>query len=751
MFNLGGDGAGQPASSWPSSLVAAARRAARTALVPFPPDRKAIDIGDFYADCAKIERDARLAADDRRSQEGLERTLAYYREHGEHYWDGVSVPFLDLSRATSRRCAPSSTPRSRACSTRGRFMLGERGRGVRGRPSPPTAARAHAVGVASGTDAITIALQAVGVEPGDEVITAGEHVRPDGRRHRGRRARCRCSPTSTGDVDARSRAASSGRSRERTRAIVPVHLYGQLRRLCDRARARHGLPIVEDCAQAHGAELRGRRAGSLGDAAAFSFYPTKNLGALGDGGAVVTNDAEVADRARSLRNYGERERYEYGPHGWNSRLDELQAAILLVKLRRLEAWTDAPARELAARYDELVAAASPSRTASATSTTSTSSASQDREAFRAAARATGGSRRSCTTRAPIHQHPAYARLARPGLDESERHAAEVRQPAALPRAERRRGRTRSWRRSRTEPRAARRFVRASSLARAVTPPILWAALKAREGRARPAAERRTVAPERCARAAAASGSTCPRAGRARPAAGTSRRSPASTARSGRRSSRRREGRGRSASTTRCRSVRRCPATTATRSRRCSPSATRSPSPPRARSACRCSTGAAGPATTRCSPARCSPASSSTTTRATCPRSSRSAASCSRRTRSTTTTRRSTGATTSSSPRARSTTTRTGAPRSARLAAATDGYLLVTRVPVALRRPSFVVLQRALRVRLRDRVSRLGAQPRRARRRRAGLELVRELVLPAWLSAEGAPEAPVEHRAFLFRR
>ena len=136
----------------------------------------------------------------------------------------------------------------------------------------------------------------------------------------------------------------------RTRAIVPVHLYGQcadMDPILELARQR-GLAIVEDCAQAHGAEYRGKRAGTMGDAAAFSFYPTKNLGALGDGGAVVSVSREVADRARLLRNYGQRKQFEHVLRGRNSRLDELQAAALRVKLPRLDDWNER--RRLIARH-----------------------------------------------------------------------------------------------------------------------------------------------------------------------------------------------------------------------------------------------------------------------------------------------------------------------------------------------------------------------------------------------------------------
>jgi dTDP-4-amino-4,6-dideoxygalactose transaminase len=128
----------------------------------------------------------------------------------------------------------------------------------------------------------------------------------------------------------------------RTRAIIPVHLYGQpsdMDSTNDIAQA-HNLKVIEDAAQAHGARYRGRLAGSLANAAGFSFYPTKNLGALGDAGAVVTDDMDVADRVRILRSYGSRTKHENIVKGFNSRLDELHAAFLRVKLRHLDAWND---------------------------------------------------------------------------------------------------------------------------------------------------------------------------------------------------------------------------------------------------------------------------------------------------------------------------------------------------------------------------------------------------------------------------
>jgi len=139
----------------------------------------------------------------------------------------------------------------------------------------------------------------------------------------------------------------------KTKAIVPVHLYGhpcEMGPILSIASA-HGITVVEDCAQAHGAEYMGKRCGTFGAAAAFSFYQSKNLGAYGDGGAVTTNDTAVDARLRMLRNYGEETRYHHTTKGINSRLDEMQAAILRVKLRHLDAWNDAR-RERAARYIE---------------------------------------------------------------------------------------------------------------------------------------------------------------------------------------------------------------------------------------------------------------------------------------------------------------------------------------------------------------------------------------------------------------
>jgi dTDP-4-amino-4,6-dideoxygalactose transaminase len=266
----------------------------------------------------------------------------------------VSVPFLDLARETTRLRSQIQVAIDRVLAS-GRFVLTEEDEAFE-HAFAGYCDTTQAVGVASGTDAITIALLACGVEPGDEVITAPNT----------------CVPTIVGieragavpvlaDVESVTYTLDpeqvERRITPRTRAILPVHLYGQtadLGALVALAEPRD-LLLIEDCAQAHGATFEGRRAGSIGRAAAFSFYPTKNLGALGDGGAVVTSDEAVAARARLLRYYGERKRFEHILHGLNSRLDALQAAILAAKLPHLDE-ANARRREIAQLYDRALAA-----------------------------------------------------------------------------------------------------------------------------------------------------------------------------------------------------------------------------------------------------------------------------------------------------------------------------------------------------------------------------------------------------------
>jgi dTDP-4-amino-4,6-dideoxygalactose transaminase len=198
-----------------------------------------------------------------------------------------------------------------------------------------------AIGVGSGTDAIHLSLLALGVGAGDEVITVANT----------------CVPTVSAisvtgarpilvDVDSDSFTMSATdlekRITKRTKAIVPVHMYGQsadIDRIAEVA-GRFKIPIVEDAAQAHGTKYKDRKIGSISPLTCFSFYPSKNLGCFGDGGCVTTSDDEIANRLRMLRNYGQRERYYHSIKGVNSRLDEIQAAVLSVKLRYLDRWND---------------------------------------------------------------------------------------------------------------------------------------------------------------------------------------------------------------------------------------------------------------------------------------------------------------------------------------------------------------------------------------------------------------------------
>jgi len=212
----------------------------------------------------------------------------------------------------------------------------------------------HGIGVSDGTTALHVILRAMDIGAGDEVITVShtfiataEAIMLTGARpvfvdiHQ---------DTYLMDIE-----QVEARITPRTKAIMPVHLYGQtvdMDPLMALA-ARHGLKVIEDACQAHGAQYKGRRAGSLGDAAAFSFYFSKNLGAYGEGGFITTNDDELAHKIRMIRDHGSERRYYHDRLGWNARLDELQAVVLRAKLPHLEAWNEAR-RNHAARYNELL-------------------------------------------------------------------------------------------------------------------------------------------------------------------------------------------------------------------------------------------------------------------------------------------------------------------------------------------------------------------------------------------------------------
>jgi dTDP-4-amino-4,6-dideoxygalactose transaminase len=214
----------------------------------------------------------------------------------------------------------------------------------------------HAVGLDSGISALELGLRALGIGPGDEVITPANSFIASS----SAASFAGATPVWV-DVDPATcnldPAAVRAAVTARTRAIMPVHLYGQpadMDAILEIA-ADHRLKVVEDACQAHGARHGGRRVGALGDLGAFSFYPGKNLGAYGDAGALVTNDGELAERVRMMRNYGQRRKYEHAFMAWNRRLDSLQAAVLRVKLRHLDAWNQAR-RRVAGLYDELLAA-----------------------------------------------------------------------------------------------------------------------------------------------------------------------------------------------------------------------------------------------------------------------------------------------------------------------------------------------------------------------------------------------------------
>ncbi len=213
----------------------------------------------------------------------------------------------------------------------------------------------HAIGVANGTDALALALRALRIGPGAAVAVPAFTFAATAE------AVCHVGAVpvfvdvdpDTLTMDPESLRATLQHSRLPVQAVIPVHLYGQpadidpIRRLADDC----GAVVLEDAAQAHGARYRDRRCGGLGRVAAFSFYPTKNLGALGDGGALTTNDAALAQRLRELRDHGQRQKYLHAVVGFNSRLDTLQAAALRIKLRHLDAWNSAR-QSLAARYRE---------------------------------------------------------------------------------------------------------------------------------------------------------------------------------------------------------------------------------------------------------------------------------------------------------------------------------------------------------------------------------------------------------------
>ncbi|BCZ24966.1 DegT/DnrJ/EryC1/StrS family aminotransferase [Mycobacterium senriense] len=259
-----------------------------------------------------------------------------------------AVPFLDVRAATQEVEAALLDAITRVV-RRGWYVRGEETAAFEYEFAAFVEAK-HAVGVGNGLDAITLALRALGIGPGDEVIVPSDTfiatwiaVAKTGARPVG------VEPiVGQWNLDP-ARVAQAMTAR--TRALVPVHLYGQpadLTELLAVARA-HGLAVVEDAAQAHGARYDGRRVGAHGDAVAWSFYPGKNLGALGDGGAVTTDNPDIAARVRSLGNYGSAKKYMHDVLGVNSRLDEIQSAVLRIKLQHLDIW-NARRQAISKRY-----------------------------------------------------------------------------------------------------------------------------------------------------------------------------------------------------------------------------------------------------------------------------------------------------------------------------------------------------------------------------------------------------------------
>lgn len=265
----------------------------------------------------------------------------------------ITVPFLDLG-AAYRELQVKIEPAVLASMRTGWYILG-----------PEVAAfeddfaayceASHCVSVANGLDALHLALRAMEVGPGDEVIVPSNTYIATWLAV----SQCGATPVPV-EPDVRTfnidPSLTEAAITPRTKVILSVHLYGQplnLDPILAVAR-KHGLKVLEDGAQAHGARYKGKRIGAHGDAVAWSFYPGKNLGALGDGGAVTTNDSDIADRIRVLRNYGSREKYVNEVQGVNSRLDPIQATVLRIKLKHLDEWNGRRA-EIAARYQAALA------------------------------------------------------------------------------------------------------------------------------------------------------------------------------------------------------------------------------------------------------------------------------------------------------------------------------------------------------------------------------------------------------------
>jgi dTDP-4-amino-4,6-dideoxygalactose transaminase len=264
----------------------------------------------------------------------------------------MKVPFFVPDHASSLPAIESSI---REIAESGAFVSGRHVSGFEADfAAYCTSAECTALG--SGTEALWLALHAIGVQPGDEVITVPNSFIATAEAI----SFCQARPVFV-DVEestyGMNPALLEAAITPRTRAIIPVHLFGQMADMEPilSIATKAGIPVIEDACQAHGAEYKGRRAGSMGDAGAFSFYPSKNLGAFGEAGAVVTGNAELAQRIRMLRDHGQSRKYEHRLVGWNGRMDEIQGAVLRLKLRNLE-HNNERRRQNAALYGELLGA-----------------------------------------------------------------------------------------------------------------------------------------------------------------------------------------------------------------------------------------------------------------------------------------------------------------------------------------------------------------------------------------------------------
>lgn len=261
------------------------------------------------------------------------------------------IPFLELRRQY-HSIKPEIDAAIQSTLEKGSFVLGEKVEAFEKAFARYCNAK-HCVSVGSGTDALNISMMVLGIKQGDEVVMPSHtfvatafaavnvHAKPV-----------------FADIDEKTYDISSSEIKkavtQKTKALLPVHLYGQY---CDMApimetAKKNSLKVIEDCCQSHGAEYKGKRQ-LFGDVACYSFYPTKNFGCYGDGGAIITNDSEFAEKIRLLRNYGQSKKYEHITFGYNTRLDEIQAAILLAKLKHLDAWNE-KRRKLASLYNELL-------------------------------------------------------------------------------------------------------------------------------------------------------------------------------------------------------------------------------------------------------------------------------------------------------------------------------------------------------------------------------------------------------------